>query len=64
VTGGPIDIVLWFYYFSIFLNILDLIISIFLELTPYSPFKINWTFERTCRIHLYGRTINQARNQC
>jgi hypothetical protein len=36
--------------------------SVFWDITPYSPLKINRRFGRTC-LHLQGRRISQARNQ-
>jgi hypothetical protein len=38
-------------------------ISIFWDITPYSPLKINWRFGETNRIHLQGGGISQARYQ-
>jgi hypothetical protein len=35
---------------------------IFWDITPCSPLKVNWCFGRTCRLHLQGRRISQARN--
>jgi hypothetical protein len=37
--------------------------SIFWDVTPCSPLKINRSFEGTCGLPLQGRRINQARNQ-
>jgi hypothetical protein len=37
--------------------------SVLLNITPFSPLKINRRFGGTCLLHLHGRTINQARNQ-
>jgi hypothetical protein len=36
---------------------------VFWDITPCSPLKVNRRFGGTCRIHLQGRRINQARNQ-
>jgi hypothetical protein len=36
---------------------------IFCDKTPCSPLKVNRRFGRTCRLHLQGRRIRQARNQ-
>jgi hypothetical protein len=38
--------------------------SIFWEITPCSLMKSNGSFGRTCHLHLHGRRISQARNQC
>jgi hypothetical protein len=38
--------------------------SIFWDITTCSPVKVNWLFRGTCRLHLQGRRISQARNQC
>jgi hypothetical protein len=37
--------------------------SIFWDIMPYSPLKINRRFGGTCRLHLRGLRISQARNQ-
>jgi hypothetical protein len=37
--------------------------SIFWDIMPYSPLKIYQLFGGTCRLHLHGRRICQARNQ-
>jgi hypothetical protein len=37
--------------------------SIFWDITPCSPLKVNWRFGGTCRLHLQGRKISRARNQ-
>jgi hypothetical protein len=37
--------------------------SLFWDITPCSPLKVNWPFGETCRLHLQGRRISQARNQ-
>jgi hypothetical protein len=37
--------------------------SIFWDITPRSPFRVNRSFRRTCRIHLQDRRISRARNQ-
>jgi hypothetical protein len=36
--------------------------NIFWDITPFNPFKINRHFEGTCRLHLQGRRVIQARN--
>jgi hypothetical protein len=36
---------------------------IFWDITPCSPFKANWRFGGTFRLHLQSRTVSQARNQ-
>jgi hypothetical protein len=38
--------------------------TIFWEITPCSPLKINRRFGGTCRLHFHGRKIIQAINQC
>jgi hypothetical protein len=37
---------------------------IFWYITSCSPLKVNWRFGGTCRHHLQGRTVSQARNRC
>jgi hypothetical protein len=37
--------------------------SIFCDITPCSPLKVNLRFGGACRLHLQGRRISQARNQ-
>jgi hypothetical protein len=37
--------------------------SIFWDVTQCSPLKVNRRVGRTCRLHLQGRRISQARNQ-
>jgi hypothetical protein len=37
--------------------------SIFCDITPCSPLKVNRSFGRNSRLHLQGRRINQARDQ-
>jgi hypothetical protein len=37
--------------------------SVFWDVTPCSQSKVNWRFERKCRLLLQGRRISQARNQ-
>jgi hypothetical protein len=37
--------------------------SIFWDITPRSPLKVNRRFGGTYRLHLQGRRISQARNQ-
>jgi hypothetical protein len=36
--------------------------SIFWDITPYSPLKVNQRFGGTCRLHLQDRRISLARN--
>jgi hypothetical protein len=36
---------------------------IFWDITPCNPLKVNRRFGGTCRLHLQGRRISQARNQ-
>jgi hypothetical protein len=36
---------------------------IFLDITPCSPMKVNQRFGGTCRFHIQGQRISQARNQ-
>jgi hypothetical protein len=36
--------------------------SIFWDIRPYSPLKVNRRFGGTCRLHFQGRKISQARN--
>jgi hypothetical protein len=38
--------------------------SIFWYITPCSPLKVNRRFGGTCRLHLHGPKISQARNKC
>jgi hypothetical protein len=38
--------------------------SVFWNITPCSLLKVNRRFGGTCRLHLQGRRISQARNQC
>jgi hypothetical protein len=38
-------------------------VVIFWDITPCSPLKVNRRFGGTCRLHLQGRIISQARNQ-
>jgi hypothetical protein len=45
------------------LHMFCLKISIFWDITPCSPLKVNRRFGGTCRPHLHGRRICQARNQ-
>jgi hypothetical protein len=33
------------------------------DIAPCNPLKVNRRFGGTCRLHLQGRRINQARNQ-
>jgi hypothetical protein len=40
----------------------DLKSSIFWDITPCSPLKVNRRFGGTCRLHIQGRRISQARN--
>jgi hypothetical protein len=37
--------------------------SIFWDITPCIPLKVNRHFGGTCHLHLQGRRKNQARNQ-
>jgi hypothetical protein len=37
--------------------------SVFWDITPSIPLKLNRHFGGTCRLHLQGRRINQARNK-
>jgi hypothetical protein len=37
--------------------------TIFRDITPYSPLKVNRRFGGTYRFHLHGRRISRARNQ-
>jgi hypothetical protein len=37
--------------------------SIFWDITPYNPLKVNCRFGGSCRLYLHGRRISQARNQ-
>jgi hypothetical protein len=37
--------------------------SVFWDITPCSPLKVNWCFEGTC-LHFQSQRISQARNQC
>jgi hypothetical protein len=37
--------------------------SIFWDITSCSPLKVNRRFGKSCRLHLQGRRIRQARNQ-
>jgi hypothetical protein len=37
--------------------------SVFWDITPCSPLKVNQRFGGTSRLHLQGRSISQARNQ-
>jgi hypothetical protein len=36
--------------------------SVFWDITPCSPLKVNWRFGGTCRLHLQGRRVSQVRN--
>jgi hypothetical protein len=38
--------------------------TIFWDIMLCSPLKVNWRLGGTCRLHLQGQRINQARNQC
>jgi hypothetical protein len=42
----------------------DLKISVFRDMTHYSPLKVNRCFEGTCRFLIQGWRISQTRNQC
>jgi hypothetical protein len=37
--------------------------SVFWDIMPYSQWKVNRRFAATCRLHLQGRRIGQAKNQ-
>jgi hypothetical protein len=37
--------------------------TIFWDITPCSPLRVNWRFRNTHRLHLQGRRISQAKNQ-
>jgi hypothetical protein len=37
--------------------------SVFCDITPCSPLKVNQSFGGTCRLHLQDRRISQAKNQ-
>jgi hypothetical protein len=37
--------------------------SVFWDITPCSPLKVNRRFGGTCRLHLHGLRISQAINQ-
>jgi hypothetical protein len=37
--------------------------SIFWDITPFSPLKVNQGFGGTCRLHLLGQRIIKAGNQ-
>jgi hypothetical protein len=37
--------------------------TIFWDITPYSPLKLNWRFGGTYYLHLQGRRISRARNK-
>jgi hypothetical protein len=45
------------------LTAVDMKRSIFWNIMPCSPLKVNWHFGGTCRSLLHGRRISQARNQ-
>jgi hypothetical protein len=45
-------------------NLSDKKRSIFRDITPYSPFKMNRRSAEACHLHFQGRGIRQARNQC
>jgi hypothetical protein len=38
-------------------------VSIFWDITPCSPLKVNGRFGGTCRLHIQGQRISQAGNQ-
>jgi hypothetical protein len=44
-------------------QVLGLKNRIFCDITPCSPLKVNRRFKGTCRLHLQGRRISQARNK-
>jgi hypothetical protein len=37
--------------------------SVFWDIMPYSPVKVNWHFGGTYCLHLWGRRVSKARNQ-
>jgi hypothetical protein len=37
--------------------------SIFWDITPLSPLKVNRRYRKICRLHLYGRKVSRPRNQ-
>jgi hypothetical protein len=37
--------------------------SVFWDITPYNPLKVNRCFRGTCGLHFQGRRKRQARNQ-
>jgi hypothetical protein len=54
------------YSFTIGFQILTAVVmksSVFWEMTPYSPLKVNWSFGGTCSLHLLGRRISQETDQ-
>jgi hypothetical protein len=46
-----------------FLTAVGMKSSIFWDITPCNPMKVNRRFEGTCRLHLQDRRISQARKQ-
>jgi hypothetical protein len=52
------------------IDVMDLVVqrplctknSVFWEITPCSPLKVNQHLGRTCRLHLQGRRLSKARN--
>jgi hypothetical protein len=34
------------------------------DITPYSPLKVNGSLGETCRFHLQGQIIIEAKNRC
>jgi hypothetical protein len=46
-----------------FLHLNTLKNSVFWDITPCIPLKVNRCLRGTCRLHLQGRRISQARNQ-
>jgi hypothetical protein len=52
---------------SIVFEILTVVViksSVFWDITPCSPFKVNQHFGGTCHLHFQGRSISLVRNQC
>jgi hypothetical protein len=37
--------------------------SVFWDVMPCSPLKVNWCFRRTCHLHIEGQRGSQSRNQ-
>jgi hypothetical protein len=51
------------YVGSMVLTAVIMKISIFWDITPYSPLKVNWRFGGKCHLHLQGWRINHERNK-